>query len=738
MTFEKAFSILDNVKYKECAPIGFSDFLKKTVEEPQIVFRNISQMFFDMIHYYVPEGVDEYPDDPESIGFIDYDFSKLFVKDISDPFFADRVFSNRFMGLVEGFKKGLQDNTILLFEGSTGSGKSCFLNNLLYKFEKFTKFPEGMMYETFWKIDIDKFGGFSHFPQDQMENKDISKMPFPDKYLGIPCPSHDHPILQIPKNSRREFLEKLIVDEEFKKKLFEEKEYEWIFKNESCTICSSIYHKLLEKLGDANKVFEMLYPRKYQFSKRRGEGITIFNPGDLVENKPNANPFLQYMMNCLFKDSNPIQYLFSNLAKTNNGIFALMDIKENNCQRFKDLHGIISEGVHKIKNLEENINSLFVGLINPEDSKIYEDEPSLKDRIHKVLVPYVLDYNTEAQIYKSKFSKDISSHFLPRVFENFAKIIVASRLNPDSKALKAWIKNPKQYDNFLDKDQLLLKMDIYSGHIPTWLSEEDRAKFKYEVRKKIISESELEGVEGFTGRESLTLFDDFLSRYIKPDTLITMDNVYSFFETKSEILGEKIPDEFLESILTLYEFNILQEVKESLYFYNEKKISREIQNYLYSINLKIGTKEQCPFTGDSLEITDNYLETIEKILVNESSATVIKDFRKEMQKTYVSQTLATEMNVEQKTLLETEQYQFLFNKYSQNIKENVLIPFMDNDNFRSAIQDYKKESFNKYDKKIKQEVKLLIQNLQKKFNYSEKGAKQISLYVLDEELAANY
>ncbi len=735
MTLDKALATLNDLKYEVCAPIKFPEFLKNSIKEPNRVFRNISQLFFDMMHYYVPEGIDEYLDDPESIGFLNYDFSKLFFQGVDEPFFADRLFSNRLMDLVDGIKKGLQSNTILLFEGSTGSGKSRFLTNLLYKFEEFTKLPEGMVYETFWRLDIEKLGNFLSLPKGKIGKE---SMPRPERYLEIPCPSHDHPILQIPRNSRRKFLEELIVEGEFKEKLFRDKEYEWVFKNDACTICSSLYRKLLEKLGNAHEVFEMLYPRQYEFSKSRGEGITIFNPGDMINNKPNANLFLQNMLDSLLKDSTTVKYIFSNFAKTNNGIFALMDIKENNRQRFKDLHGIISDGVHKIKNVEENINSLFIGLINPEDSEIYTNEPSLKDRIHKVSVSYVLDYNTEVKIYKSKFSKDIDSHFLPQVFENFAKVIISSRLNPNSKALEDWIEYPDQYEDFLDEDQLLLKMDIYTGHIPVWLSEEDRKKFDSKVRKAIILESESEGIEGFSGRESLKIFDDFLSKYLKPDTLITMEMMRSFFQAKNGTLEKKIPEGFLESIIYLYDFNVLQEVKESLYFYNKKRISRDIQNYLYSVNFKPDTKEQCPYTGDILEITDDYFENIEKILVSESSIAARKDFREYMQKNYVSQTLATEINVEKKSLLETEQYQFLSNKYAQNLKENVLLPLIENDNFRSAIQEYNKESFKKYDRKIKKEVELLIKNLQTKFNYSEDGAKQICLYVLDKDLATNF
>jgi len=41
---------------------------------------------------------------------------------------------------------------------------------------------------------------------------------------------------------------------------------------------------------------------------------------------------------------------------------------------------------------------------------------------------------------------------------------------------------------------------------------------------------------------------------------------------------------------------VLQEVKESLYCYNEERISKEIQNYLFAINFDIGRTERCVYT----------------------------------------------------------------------------------------------------------------------------------------------
>ena len=128
--------------------IPFEEFLSELVDHPKIVTRSIFQVFHDMMKAYVGEGVDEYPDDPESINFANYDCSKLFVEGTDNPFFADRLFANRLVKLVEALKRGTQQNKIYIFKGPPGCGKSTFLNNMLTKFEEYANTDDGMRFET--------------------------------------------------------------------------------------------------------------------------------------------------------------------------------------------------------------------------------------------------------------------------------------------------------------------------------------------------------------------------------------------------------------------------------------------------------------------------------------------------------------------------------------------------------------------------------------------------------------
>jgi hypothetical protein len=282
-------------------------------------------------------------------------------------------------------------------------------------------------------------------------------------------------------------------------------------------------------------------------------------------------------------------------------------------------------------------------------------------------------------------------------------------------------------------------MELYTGYIPTWLSEEDVKQFTAKRRRKIISEAETEGNRGFSGRDSLKIFNQFYSTYVKKDKLINMSRLYNFFTKLHEDLRQLIPQGFLDSLVQMYNYTILQEVKESLYNYNEEQISKDIQNYIFAVNFEKGTVETCQFTGEKLEITEEFLESIENhILTGKIGAGKRLKFRKDTQKEYTSRTLTQEIMLDGKPITETQLYQSMHERYIYNLKEKVLDPLLKNENFRRAIKDYDTEDFKTYGKRIRDEVTFLINNLCTKYRYTPQGAKEVCIYVIDSNLPRKF
>lgn len=364
---------------------------------------------------------------------------------------------------------------------------------------------------------------------------------------------------------------------------------------------------------------------------------------------------------------------------------------------------------------------------------------SFSDRIEYIPIPYILDINTEVEIYRNIFGKYIDEHFLPRVLHNFARIIISTRLNVESKAMQDWIGDAKKYKIYCDENLQLLKMEIYTGHIPNWLSEDDRNRFTAARRKRIIKEGAEEGRQGFSGRDSIKIFNDFFSLFARDGGLINMSNLCDFFTKTHKGLGESIPKGFLESLLHMYNYTILQEVKESLFYFNEEQIAKDLQNYMFAINFEMGASATCNYTGDKLQISEDLFKSIEiRLLGTDTDKEKREKFRKTTQKEYTSKTLTKEIMIEKKPLTETDLYLNLHQQYELHIKETVLEPFLDNDNFRRAIKDFGTEDFKSYDEKIKNDVTFLIDNLCTKYRYKKKGAKEVCIYTVDNKLAEKF
>ena len=129
-----------------------------------------------------------------------------------------------------------------------------------------------------------------------------------------------------------------------------------------------------------------------------------------------------------------------------------------------ELHNIISEGVHKLNSIvEEKVSSLFIALMNPEDKENVKQEgaESFQGRIQYNKIAYILDVPTEVKIYRNIFGERVDSHFLPRVLENFARVVISSRMNVDCVPLKEWIPDMSPYKKYCDEAGLLLRMELY-------------------------------------------------------------------------------------------------------------------------------------------------------------------------------------------------------------------------------------------------------------------------------------
>jgi len=147
----------------------------------------------------------------------------------------------------------------------------------------------------------------------------------------------------------------------------------------------------------------------------------------------------------------------------------------------------------------------------------------------------------------------------------------------------------------------------------------------------------------------------------------------------------------------------------------------------------------CIFTKEEIHVTQAFLESIENRLIAENMELKRREeIRLDVLKEYTTRTLSQEIMIEGKDILETRLFQSLYERYVHNLKKRVLEPFIDNENFRNAIKDFDTDKFKTHDKRIKRDVTFLMDNLSSKFGYTQQGANETCIYVIDNDLANKF
>ncbi|RMD83176.1 MAG: serine protein kinase PrkA, partial [Lentisphaerae bacterium] len=355
-----------------------------------------------------------------------------------------------------------------------------------------------------------------------------------------------------------------------------------------------------------------------------------------------------------------------------------------------------------------------------------------------IRMPYILDYNTEVQIYRHFVQHDIDQYFLPHVLNDFARVIIATRMNHESAGMKQWIPDSKAYRKICDENLLLLKMDIYTGYIPPWVLPADIKSFDAQKRRRIIDEGEIEGEHGISGRQSIQLFYDFFQRY-RSQKPIRIEHLLNFFRHIPEAMRNLLPKNFLNALRNHYEYTILQEVKEALYDYNQERIDADIKNYLFALSFEPGTRVFNPYTQEEIEVSEQFYRAVEVYCcpsVNNDKER--EKFRRDTQKQFLASKLALGKHRLANRFTELDLYKTFFQRYTNRLKEHVLDPLAENETFRMAIKEYGTKNFSTYDNRIQQDVNLLFLNLQDKFGYTIEGAQLICIHILDHDIIKKF
>ena len=173
--------------------------------------------------------------------------------------------------------------------------------------------------------------------------------------------------------------------------------------------------------------------------------------------------------------------------------------------------------------------------------------------------------------------------------------------------------------------------------------------------------------------------------------------------------------------------------------HNEDQIAKDIKNYISAVTNELDSVLNCIFTKEEILVTEVFLESIENRLLAENMDKKRRnEIRIDVLKEFTTRTLSHEIMIEGKNIVETKLFQCLYERYVHNLKKRVLEPFIDNENFRNAIKDFDTDKFKTHDKRIKKDVTFLMDNLSSKFGYTQQGANETCIYVIDNDLTNKF
>ena len=736
MTLENALKLLEHEQNKKriAAPITFVEFLNKAEEKPHFALRNMFQYFYDMIHHYARPLSTAETDSCLIPNEYAYDPNSLFVNGLDKPFFIDRFFMESLFNLAHNLSKG-QENRFYLFEGSPGSGKSRFLDGLIDRFEAYSRSDEGARYELIWKL-----------PVDNAEKGVV-------KFLEVPCPHHDNPILLIPKEHRRQFVSELIGDRTQREDVLNNASFAWVFKKEACSICDSVTNALLQKGKSMDEILGMAHARRYILNRKIGYGVSVFTPGDNISiDEVIRNEQIEDQLNKLFGGSPKINYYYSRLAQTNDGIMVLMDLKQENIDRLRKLHGIISDEVHRTLDLEERTSSLFLITMNPGDAgeatqgeqkqgeqkAKFLTEQSYKDRTQKIIVPSLLDYTLEMQVYNANFGQNaFTEGFLPGIIEGFAKTVVSSRINNNSSQVidKMLNTNKERYKYYTDDAYVLLRLNLFAGIMPTWLSEDDKKKFSHEQLKMVFKEFPEDGTKGISGRDANNYLSAMLAdrdKMLRKDqkTRYDMNKLKEFIRTKM-MPGTVLRPTFVDALENSYNYDLLTQINEALFMINEEHIDKDLADYVTTLSFEPGSQYVSLLTGREINVTPETFTMVENVM------NIPKDQRVKY-RNYMRDTVVQQCMTSQEHAMEWLSGQEFFKKmkgtYLYNLRTNALKQYHSIDLLRDCVKEFGTQNYQGFDEKVRRDTKQLLKKLRTDFGYTVLGAKQVILYTIDNKL----
>ncbi len=560
---------------------SFDWYLREVYEDPKVA-RNAHQRVADMFDYYGTEY-------DEDSGVVEYRLAS------EDPIFdGENTFYGReihraiheFVNKVKSGARGLgPEKRIKLLLGPVGSGKSDFDRQVRKYFEDYTLNDEGRLYTFRWTNLCDVI-------PDQDPSDDV-----------IRSPMNQDPLVLLPLEQRQR-----VIDD-----INEELDAPYTIKNEQALDPASEFYmdSLLAYYDDDIKQVLENHIEIFRLvaDENKRQSVETFEPKDKKnQDETELTGDVNYSKIAIYGESDPRAFDYSGaFCNANRGIFSGEELLKLQREFLYDfLHATQEQTIKPKNNPRIDIDQVIVGRTNmPEyrDKKGDEKMEAFNDRTKRIDFPYVLEYESEADIYRKMLrNADVPDvHIEPHTLEMAGLFGVLTRVEePDTEMV-----------------DLLQKAKSYNGEIED-TDDVDVKKLREEAEGKADIGEGMEGVSArFIGDE---IAEAIMNSTHRSRGFLSPLSVFNHFEENLENHGS-IPEEnfetyyrYLETVRGEYRERAIEDVRHAL-AYDIDEIQRQGEKYMDHVMAYIDNATvEDELTGREQEPDESFLRAVEEKL----------------------------------------------------------------------------------------------------------------------------
>ncbi len=626
--------------------LSFSQFLEEVRKKPYSLTRSSSQYMADMMDYFGTEetwccgtptrrfklfdGVD---------GGVDY------------ATIGQEETQNALYRTFREFVQRRQNDKMLLLHGPNGSSKTTLITGLMRGLEAYSQTPEGALFRFSWVFSEagDKGESLGFNPVDVEEKLDTFAFLDAERISAkIPSDLHDHPIFLLPRSQRATFLANSLKEaSEHERESFVETRM--VQDGDFSPKFRAIYDALMKAYrGDWKKILRHVQVERYSIRRQYRRGAVTIEP------QSNIDAHSRQIGHATMKGLPPIlqnETMFEaqgDLVDANRGIVEYSDFFKRPIEANKYLLTTAETGVINLQSYTAHLDLILMGTSNENYLSAFRRDPlfpSFQGRLELISVPYLLEFDKEAQIYQHHFEKmGDAIHIAPHTAKVAGIWSVLTRLlQPSVEGRK------KAIQSIVGGLTPLEKAHLYNdGSVPMRLTDNEKNLLRQEIgslrHEYDNHEAEFEGMwdaayegrRGCSAREMLTMLSeiginppgDSLTPLLilnKLPELIKDVSLYQFLRLKRSKNGYHDCKGFVDVVREEYLRLLTVDVQKAADLVDEEEYNRLFETYFLNVKA-FATNEKVvdPRTSASLEPDEGLMERIENLLECDESVEVFR------------------------------------------------------------------------------------------------------------------